>query len=226
MTDVTDDWFRRRTTTCADWPLAELLRVKESRAGSTISVVLPARDEQSTVGRIVAAIKTRLMDEVPLVDELVVIDSDSRDRTGEAAAEAGAIVHRSADILPQIPAGPGKGEALWRSLFVTRGEIVCFIDADLRHFRPAVVQGLAGPLLADPTVSLVKAACDRPADSTAADGAFEGGRVTELLARPLLNAHWPAWLRSFSRWWASTLHAEASWNPCTSPADTPWTSRS
>lgn len=124
---------------------------------------------------------------VPLVDELVVVDSGSTDRTAEVAAAAGArVVHRDA-ILPRIPALPGKGEVLWRSLLVTTGDIVCFIDADLRDFDPAFVTGIVGPLLTDPDVDFVKAMYDRPFG----DSPGQGGRVTELVARPLLNLHWP-----------------------------------
>ncbi|CAM5737093.1 Glucosyl-3-phosphoglycerate synthase OS=Streptomyces tendae OX=1932 GN=F3L20_30025 PE=3 SV=1 [Streptomyces tendae] len=135
------------------------------------------------------------MHQAPLVDEVVVIDSGSTDRTSEAAAAAGArVVHRDV-ILPRIPAVPGKGEVLWRSLLVTRGDIVCFVDADLRDFSSDFVTGIVGPLLTDPHLQLVKAMYDRPmtrADgSITGAGAGQGGRVTELMARPLLNMHWP-----------------------------------
>jgi glucosyl-3-phosphoglycerate synthase len=123
----------------------------------------------------------------PLVDELVVIDSGSTDRTAEVAAAAGArVVHRD-DILPRIPALPGKGEVLWRSLLATSGDIVCFVDADLREFSADFVTGIIGPLLTEPSVHLVKAMYDRPLGAQPG----QGGRVTELMARPLLNMHWP-----------------------------------
>jgi glucosyl-3-phosphoglycerate synthase len=155
--------------------------------GQSVSVVLPALDEEATVGEIVAAIHRDLVRQVPLVDEIVVVDSGSTDRTAEVAAAAGArVVHRDA-ILPRIPALPGKGEVLWRSLLVTRGDVVCFVDADLREFSSDFVTGIVGPLLTDPEVQLVKAMYDRPL----AGAAGQGGRVTELMARPLLNMHWP-----------------------------------
>lgn len=199
ITDVLPEvasWLRRRSWTVADRPAEALLAAKRAagRAG-TVSVVLPALDEESTVGEIVAAIRAELMERVPLVDELVVLDSGSVDRTARTAAAAGArVVHRD-DILPRLAAAPGKGEVLWRSLLVTSGEIVCFVDADLREFDPAFVSGIVGPLLTDPGIQLVKAMYDRPFQGedavAAAGGDGQGGRVTELVARPLLNLHWP-----------------------------------
>lgn len=115
------------------------------------------------------------------------VDSGSSDRTAEVAAKAGArVVHRDS-ILPRIPALPGKGEVLWRSLLATTGDVVCFVDADLRDFSASFVSGIVGPLLTDPQVQFVKAMYDRPLG----DAPGQGGRVTELVARPLLNLHWP-----------------------------------
>jgi glucosyl-3-phosphoglycerate synthase len=189
-------WLGERSWTAADRPLDRLVRAKAAR-GTTVSVVLPALDEEATVGAIVAAIRRDLMGpDAPLVDELVVLDSGSTDGTARAAAGAGArVVHRD-DVLPRVPAVPGKGEVLWRSLLVTTGDLVCFVDADLRDFDSSFVSGILGPLLTEPDVQFVKAMYDRPLD-TGADGpatgraAGQGGRVTELVARPLLNLHWP-----------------------------------
>lgn len=187
MLEEVERWLSRRSWSAADRPLDGILAAKR-RGATTVSVVLPALDEEATVGQIVAAIRRELMSAaVPLVDELVVVDSGSTDRTAEVAAAAGArVVHRDA-ILPRIPALPGKGEVLWRSLLVTTGDIVCFIDADLKDFDPAFVSGIVGPLLTDPDVDFVKAMYDRPFG----DSPGQGGRVTELVARPLLNLHWP-----------------------------------
>ncbi|MER5637446.1 glucosyl-3-phosphoglycerate synthase [Kitasatospora sp. NPDC002227] len=185
-------WLRRRSWTAADRPDEMLLAAKRAAGpAGTVSVVLPALDEEPTVGEIVRVIRTELMERLPLVDELVVVDSGSVDRTAELAAAAGArVVHRD-DVLPRLPAAPGKGEVLWRSLLVTSGEIVCFIDADLREFDPAFVSGIVGPLLTDPALQLVKAMYDRPLETDGAVVPAGGGRVTELVARPLLNLHWP-----------------------------------
>ncbi|MFE7130330.1 glucosyl-3-phosphoglycerate synthase [Streptomyces sp. NPDC057638] len=185
MLEEVERWLAGRSWTAADRPLGALLEAKRS---TTVSVVLPALNEEATVGEIVTVIRRELMEAVPFVDELVVIDSGSTDRTAEVAAAAGArVVHRDS-ILPRIPALPGKGEVLWRSLMVTKGEVVCFVDADLENFSADFVTGIAGPLLTDPEVAFVKAMYDRPLG----DAAGQGGRVTELVARPLLNLHWPA----------------------------------
>jgi glucosyl-3-phosphoglycerate synthase len=197
-------WLTRRSWSVHDRSLDQLLAAKAAR-GTSVSVVLPALDEEGTVGEIVSVIRRELMEKAPLVDELVVIDSGSADRTAAVAAAAGArVVHRDA-ILPRLPAVPGKGEVLWRSLLVTSGDVVCFVDADLREFSADFVTGIVGPLLTDPGVQFVKAMYDRPlrsaGDSLQAVGALpagaagpstgQGGRVTELVARPLLNLHWP-----------------------------------
>nr|WP_203615857.1 glucosyl-3-phosphoglycerate synthase [Streptomyces sp. SID13726] len=179
-------WLSTRSWSVTDRPLHQIMAAKQ-RTGQTVSVVLPALNEEETVGDIVSVIRHDLMCQVPLVDEIVVVDSGSTDGTAKVAAEAGArVVHRD-DILPRVPAVPGKGEVLWRSLLVTTGDIVCFIDADLREFSSDFVSGIVGPLLTDPGVDLVKAMYDRPLGAAAG----QGGRVTELMARPLLNMHWP-----------------------------------
>jgi len=182
-----EHWLSSRSWTAADRPLSRLLAAKRE-SGTTVSVVLPALDEEATVGAIVATIRRELMtQDVPLVDELVVLDSGSTDRTAEVAAAAGArVVHRDT-VLPRLPALPGKGEVLWRSLLVTTGDVVCFVDADLRDFSAGFVSGIVGPLLTDPEVQFVKGMYDRPLGGQPG----QGGRVTELVARPLLNLHWP-----------------------------------
>lgn len=173
-----------------DWPAADVVEAKRA-GGGTVSVVLPARNEEATVGAIVAAIRRRWMRDVPLVDDLLVVDSGSADRTASIADEAGARVLSRAEILPWLPVEQGKGEVLWRSLFATTSEFVCFVDADLRDFDAAIIPALLGPLFADPCVSLVKAAYARPLALPGATAADKGGRVTELVARPLLQLHWP-----------------------------------
>lgn len=122
----------------------EWLLARKERQGLSVSVVIPARDEQHTVGSVVGGLRQALMVDVALVDELVVIDSDSADATADAAADAGAVVYRALEIAPDLGAFPGKGEALWKSLLVTSGELLVFVDADLTEWGPHFVTGLLG----------------------------------------------------------------------------------
>jgi glucosyl-3-phosphoglycerate synthase len=182
------DWFARATTAAPDWDADALVAAK---AGRRISVVLPARNEAATIGPIVAGIRSELIRAVPLVDEIVVIDSDSTDETGAVARSHGAEVYEAAAIRPELDRYPGKGEALWKSQFVTSGDVLVFIDADLTGWGTHFVTGLLGPLLTNPGVTLVKGFYDRLLDDGSNEHSPQGGRVTELVARPLLNLYWP-----------------------------------
>jgi glucosyl-3-phosphoglycerate synthase len=186
-------WFQHRTTSAtslAEIDLDALLRAKR-RDGHRVSVVLPARNEEATVGRLVAELRERWMRRLPLVDELLVIDSDSTDATAAVARAAGADVVATTDVLPAHGTRPGKGEALWKSLAATTGDLVVFLDADLIGDVAHYVPGLLGPLLADPQVLYVKGCYTRPLEVDGQVQPAGGGRVTELTARPLLNALWP-----------------------------------
>ena len=187
MDDRAQDWFGRRTSSWRDWPLDDLLAAKRQQ-NATISVVIPARNEERTVAGVVGAIAQSLH---PLVDELVVMDSDSTDATASVAARAGAVVHRTAEVLPAAGSFAGKGEALWKSLAVTDGDLLVFVDADLTSWGPHFVSGLIGPLLAEPEVQLVKGFYTRVRTETDGSTSTEGGRVTELVARPLISLWWP-----------------------------------
>jgi len=183
-------WSSRRTSRWQDWPAKKLAKRKKD-LGVTVSVVIPARNEERTVAGVVAAI-AKLAADTALVDELVVIDSDSTDRTSEEAARAGATVYRSRDVAAaQLGSFQGKGEALWKSLLVTTGDLLIFVDADLTHWGPHFVTGLLGPLLADETVLLVKGFYERLYQGGDGSVTADGGRVTELVARPLLSLWWP-----------------------------------
>ncbi|MFV8320171.1 glucosyl-3-phosphoglycerate synthase [Mycobacterium sp. 23] len=178
--DLADrSWNRPR------WTVDELVAAK---AGRTISVVLPALNEEETVESVIDSISP-LVD--GLVDELIVLDSGSTDDTEIRAIAAGARVVSREQALPELPARPGKGEALWRSLAATSGDIVVFIDSDLIDPDPMFVPNLVGPLLTGDGIHLVKGFYRRPlkvGDASGDAGSTGGGRVTELVARPLLAA--------------------------------------
>ncbi|WP_435746347.1 glucosyl-3-phosphoglycerate synthase [Nocardioides sp. SYSU DS0663] len=177
-------WFARNTHHWNDWSLADLVAAKGDRR---VSLVVPARNEAGTVGQVVTRLRSALVETVALVDEVVVIDSDSTDATYDVATGAGAVVHRSAEVRPDLGSRPGKGEAMWKSLFVTSGDLIVFMDADLVEWDTHFVPGLLGPLLSRPEVALVKGYYERPG----AEGPYDGGRVTELVARPLLALEHP-----------------------------------
>jgi len=185
MDSVIEDWFARRTWQEPPWTVDELVAAK---AGRRVAVVLPALDEEATVGAIVAAIHPLTRGPVPLVDELVVIDSGSTDRTVDVARAAGARMVLRTDVLPDLEPVPGKGEVLWRSLAATNSDFVCYLDSDLVDFDPAFVPALLGPLLTAPGVHLVKGFYRRPLRLETTQADTGGGRVTELLVRPLLAA--------------------------------------
>jgi glucosyl-3-phosphoglycerate synthase len=185
------DWFARRTFHHSRYADAALLARMKEELGLTVSVCLPTRDEADTVGAIVRTVREELMDGVPLVDEIAVIDSASTDATTAVAADAGAVVHQDADILPQLEPYSGKGDALWKALFVLKGDLICFIDADIRAFDARFVRGLLGPLLLEEGVRFSKAFYERPIQQGADLAPTGGGRVTELMARPVVNLFFP-----------------------------------
>jgi glucosyl-3-phosphoglycerate synthase len=159
----------------------------KARQGHTVSVCLPARDEEATVGQVVATVRRSLVERLPLVDEVVVMDDGSTDATGDAARAEGARVFRVAELLPELPSGTGKGNAMWKSLYVCAGDLLCWVDADIRNFRADFVTRLLAPLLTDPDVGMVKSFYRRPLH----DSPTGGGRVTELMARPVLSYLFP-----------------------------------
>src|SRR5215467_13152004 len=155
MEDRKDGWFARRTSQWQDWPAERLLAAKQ-QLGVTISVVIPARNEQRTVGSVV-----------------------------------GSVVYRTDEVMQPAGSFPGKGEALWKSLLVSKGDLLVFVDADLTRWGPHFVSGLLGPLLAEEQVQLVKGFYTRVRTESDGSMSTEGGRVTELVARPLISLWWP-----------------------------------
>ncbi len=180
-------WFETCTSAWQDWPLDEVVAAKGEHR---VAVVIPARNEEQTIADVVSQIRRELVEASPLVDELVVMDSLSSDNTAVAAREAGAVVHSVADVRADLGVRAGKGEALWKSLFVTTADVLVFIDADLTDWGTHFVTGLVGPLVTSDSTLLVKGFYDRQLDF--GEGvAAEGGRVTELVARPWLALNRP-----------------------------------
>lgn len=188
---LVDKWFAENTFHADEFAeLQQLTELKQSQ-GLTISLAMPALNEEATVGKVITTIKTALMDDVPLIDEIVLIDSNSTDRTREIAQDLGVPTYIHQEILPQMGARRGKGEALWKSLLVTRGEIVAWIDTDIVNIHPRFVYGIIGPLLQNMNIKFVKGFYRRPLRVGNKLQAGSGGRVTELTARPLLNLFYP-----------------------------------
>lgn len=162
-------------------------RIMEAKRGRRVSVCLPARNEAATIAGIVGAIRSELMEADPVVDELIVIDDGSADATAARAGAAGARVIPAAAVLPEYGMEHGKGQALWRAVHAASGDLIAFCDSDIRDFETHFILGLVGPLLTRDDVQFVKGCYDRPLDGRPG----EGGRVTELMARPLISSFFP-----------------------------------
>ncbi len=188
---LVDKWFAENTFSSDEFKdIARLVELKEAQ-GLTISLGLPALNEEETVGNVIQTVRRALMEECPLLDEIVLIDSGSTDYTVEIARDLGIPVYLHSEILPQYGTYRGKGEALWKSLYILKGDIVAWIDTDIVNIHPRFVYGILGPLLRNPTIQYVKGFYRRPlkiGDKVQAGG---GGRVTELVARPLINLFYP-----------------------------------
>lgn len=188
---LVDKWFAENTFHADEFShLRELVQSKHQQ-GLSISLALPALNEEETVGKVIRTMKTELMQKVPLLDEIVLIDSNSTDRTREIASKAGIPVYIHQHLLEHMGARQGKGDALWKSMFVTRGDIIVWIDTDVVNIHPRFVYGIIGPLLQNPQIQFVKGFYRRPLRVGSKMQAGGGGRVTELTARPLLNLFYP-----------------------------------
>jgi glycosyltransferase involved in cell wall biosynthesis len=188
---LVDQWFAENTFHAEEFmDLRQLMKLKEKQ-GSTISLAMPSLNEEKTVGKVITTIKKALMDDVPLLDEILLIDSDSTDRTREIAKELGIPIYIHQQLLPELGARMGKGDALWKSLLVTKSDIIAWIDTDIVNIHPRFVYGIIGPLLLNPNIQFVKGFYRRPLRVGNKVQAGGGGRVTELTARPLLNLFYP-----------------------------------
>ncbi len=188
---LVDKWFAENTFHANEFEdLKYLLSLKEKQ-NLTISLALPALNEEETVGKVIKTIKNALMTRMPLLDEIVLIDSNSTDRTRQIVEKLGVPVYIHQKTLPQYGVRKGKGEALWKSLYCTSGDIVIWIDTDIVNIHPRFIYGLIGPLLLRPEIDFVKGFYRRPLKVGNKMQAGSGGRVTELTARPLLNLFYP-----------------------------------
>jgi glucosyl-3-phosphoglycerate synthase len=180
-----EDWAKARTFHHSRFDAAAIAAAREQ----SISVCLPARECADTVGSIVSTLVA--LQAAGAIDEIVVIDAGSRDRTATVAEAAGAVVYQEAELLPELGPVLGKGDAMWRALSVLRGDLVCFLDADTTDFQAHFATGLLGPLVADPEVAFVKAFYRRPFEQDGISLPEGGGRVNHLLARPALSLFYP-----------------------------------
>jgi glycosyltransferase involved in cell wall biosynthesis len=186
-----DRWFTGNTFDAREFSDREALLALKRAQGVTISLGLPALNEEATIGREIEILRRTLMEEVPLLDEIVVIDSGSEDSTTALARRLGIPTYHHAEILPEHGTHAGKGEALWKSLHVLRGDLIAWVDTDIRNIDAKFVYGLLGPLLREPRLAYVKGYYRRPIQVGDRRDECGGGRVTELTARPLLNLFFP-----------------------------------
>ncbi len=186
-----EQWLRERTFHHSNfWDIKWLVEQKE-RQGLTISLCLPTLDEEKTIGQEIVILKAELFDRYPLLDEIAVVDSGSSDKTCEIAASFGADVYVASEHLAEHGRQRGKGENLWKALYLLKGDLVVYVDSDIKNIHPRFVYGLVGPLILDPEVHYVKAFYDRPLAFSDGLRPTGGGRVTEILIRPLFSLFYP-----------------------------------
>jgi glucosyl-3-phosphoglycerate synthase len=187
-----DEWLKNNTFHHSFfWDILQIVKEKEKQ-GLTISLCIPTLNEEKTIGKEIVIFKSELMTRYPLLDEIAVIDSGSEDKTLEVASSFGADVYLSQDILPDMGVKRGKGENLWKAIYQLQGDIIIYIDADIKNIHPRFVYGLIAPLIYHPEIKYVKAFYERPLAS--AQGMVRpsgGGRVTEILIRPLFSLFFP-----------------------------------
>lgn len=184
-----DDWYNNNTFHYEQFSIKELVRIKKKK-NVRISLCFPTLNEEQTIGSILSIVKKTIY-EPGLVDEVIVIDSNSSDSTAEIVRSVGFEVYQHKDILHEYGSYKGKGDALWKSLSVLKGEIILWCDSDIINFKPGFIYGPLGPLLLDEKISYVKAFYKRPLKIENSYLKNEGGRVTEILVRPIINLFYP-----------------------------------
>lgn len=186
-----DNWLETNTYHHSTfWDILQMMKAKEEQ-GLSISLCIPTLNEEKTIGKEIVIFKSELMTRYPLLDEIAVIDSGSTDKTREIAESFGADVYLAKDILPELGEKRGKGENLWKAIYQLKGDIIVYIDADIKNIHPRFVYGLVAPLIYRPEIKYVKAFYERPLASSQGVRPSGGGRVTEILIRPLFSLFFP-----------------------------------
>lgn len=189
---MSHSWLHQNTFHHSAFSDIRRLMAEKERKDLRISLCLPTLNEEKSIAKEIVIMKSELMIRFPLIDEIVVIDSGSKDNTREIAAEYGADVYEASNILPDLPQFTGKGENLWKALYVTKGDIIVYLDADIKNIHHRFAYALLGPLLVYDTVKYVKAFYDRPLSTDQKTiRPAGGGRVTELVIRPLFSLFFP-----------------------------------
>ncbi len=185
-------WLEKNTFKHAEFEDLDYLVEKKREKNLSISLCLPTLNEEKTIAKEIVIMRSELMAHHPLLDEIIVIDSGSKDKTVEIAKYYGADVHYSADILPHLDPFSGKGENLWKALYIANGDIIVYLDADIKNIHHRFAFGLIGPLLLNDHIKYCKAFYDRPiSDGEKGIRHTGGGRVTELVVRPLFALFFP-----------------------------------
>ena len=191
MTGDNKKWLDQNTFHHGEfWDILKLVKEKEKK-GLKISLCIPTLNEEKTIGKEVLILRSELMERYPLIDEFAIIDSGSEDKTLEVASSYGADTYLASDILPEEGDKRGKGENLWKAIHQLKGDIICYVDADISNIHPRFVYGLVAPLIQRAEVQYVKAFYDRPLNYSSGLRSSGGGRVTEILIRPLFSLFYP-----------------------------------
>ena len=186
-----DEWLQRNTFHHAEFRDLNRLAQEKEKQGVKISLCIPTLNEEATIGKEIVILKSELMTRYPILDEIAVIDSGSEDQTREIAASFGASVYLARDILPEMGEKRGKGENLWKAIYQLSGDIIVYVDADIKNIHARFVYGLLAPLIYRPEIKYVKAFYERPLAYSQGVRPSGGGRVTEILIRPLFSLFFP-----------------------------------
>ena len=189
---MSNNWLDKNTFHHSNFKDLNRLVEEKQKKGFKISLCLPTLNEEKTIAKEIIIMKSELMTRYPLLDEIVVVDSGSSDQTREIARSYGADVYQATDILPQLEKFKGKGENLWKALYITKGDIIIYLDADIKNIHHRFAYGLLGPLFLFDDIKFVKAFYDRPISiGKKKMRPTGGGRVTELVIRPLFSLFFP-----------------------------------